>query len=223
MTRRTKLRKSITSFLLAVTLLLVVFPFSASANKQIKFRDVNDRTVSPKSTQTAIYELVELGGISGYPDGTFKPNRPINRAQVSKMLTGALGLSLPENLERALRGYKDVTPKHEYAVFIAATTVTEVFQGKPDGTFDPWSDITREQMAIVLGRILKDYDRGEKVEVNLENIDKDAKKYVQIIANLGVTTELEDYRPQQKVTRAQFAAFAFRTLTVIDENRDIWD
>ena len=121
-------------------------------------------------------------------------------------MTGALGLSLPENLEWALRGYKDVGPNHEYAEFIAATTVTDVFKGNEKGKFDPWTAMTRAQMAIVLGRILKEYDTNEDVDVNLDNVPEEAKEGVQIIANLGVTTELEDFRPSQHVTRAQIAA-----------------
>lgn len=198
---------------------LITSPFTTSAQPSIKFSDVNDKTVSTKSTQQAIYELVELGAIKGYPDGTFKPNKSINRAQVAKIFTGALGLSLPENLEFALKRYRDVGPNHEYAVFIAATTVTGVFRGKDDGTFDPWSNMTREQMAIVLGRVLKNYDTKENKRVNFDGISEEAKKHVQIIANLGVTTEVDNFRPHENVTRAQFAAFAFRTLTVIDENR----
>lgn len=199
-------------------MLIITFPFTTNAQTSKTFIDVNDKTVSPKSTQHAIYELVELDAISGYSDNTFKPNKPINRAQVAKILTGALGLSLPQNLDSALKKYQDVGPNHEYAVFIAATTVTNVFQGKEDGLFDPWSNITREQMAIVLGRILEDYNTEENVDVNVNNIGKEAQKYVQIIANLGVTTEVDNFRPHAEVTRAQFAAFAYRTLTVIDEN-----
>lgn len=213
-------RKMTTAFLLVVTMSMAVFPNVTSAGTPVQFSDVNDKTVSPKSTQTAIYELVDLGAIKGYPDGTFKPNRAITRAQVAKMFTGALGLSLPENLEWALRHYSDVGPNHEYAVFIAATTVTGVFQGDTDGKFHAWEPITRGQMAIVLGRILKDYDTAEDVDVNFDNISGEAKEGLQIIANLGVTTEVENFRPLEKVTRAQFAAFAYRTLTVIDESRD---
>lgn len=206
----------------ATFLLVIVLPFSSTAQSSKTFIDINDKTVSPQ-TQQAIYELVELGAIKGYPDGTYKPYKSINRGQVAKIFSGALGLSLPENLENALKRYKDVGPNHEYAVFIAATTVTGVFQGKGDGTFDPWSNITREQMAVVLGRILKNYDTGENVDVNFKNVGKEAREGLQIIANLGVTTEVNNFRPHEEVTRAQFADFAYRTLTVIDENRDIYD
>lgn len=195
---------------------MAIAPIVSTADSTINFVDVNERTV-PTTTEAAIYELVEMGAIKGYPDGTFKPNRPIIRAQVAKIFTGAFGLSLPENLEWALKDYSDITPHHEYAEYIAATTVTGLFKGNK-GKFDAWSPITRGQMAIVLGRILKDYNTVENVEVNLNNISDDAKEGVQIIANLGVTTELHDYRPDQHVTRAQFAAFAHRALTVIDES-----
>lgn len=203
---------------LVLLLALTVFPNTISA-RSIQFSDVNDKTVPTKSTQTAIYELVDLYAIDGYPDGTFKPNRDVSRAQVAKMFTGALGLSLPQNLDSALKRYNDVSPSHEYAVFIAATTVTEVFQGDGKGKFMPWQPITRGQMATVLGRILHDYNTTEDVEVNFDNISSEAIEGLQIIANLGVTTELDDFRPNENVTRAQFAAFAYRTLTVIDENR----
>lgn len=212
-------RKYSATALASAATFMAIAPFVATAETTISFVDVNDKTVPTKSTQTAIYQLVEMGAIKGYPDGTFKPNKPIIRAQVAKIFTGAFGLSLPENLDWALKDYSDVNPNHEYAEFIAATTVTGVFKGSK-GKFDAWSPITRSQMAIVLGRVLKDYNTAENVEVNLSNISGDAKEGVQIIANLGVTTELNDFRPNQLVTRAQFAAFAHRALTVIDESNN---
>lgn len=212
-------KSSAKTLLVMTAILLISFPFGNFAQASVKFTDVNDKTIPSKSTQEAIYELVELDAIKGYPDGTFRPYKPINRAQVSKILTGALGLSLPENLNFALKQYRDVGPNHEYAVFIAATTVTGLFQGKEDGTFDPWSNITREQMAIVIGKILDDYNTDEDVEVNFIGVEKDARKYVQILANLGITNQVDNFRPKEKLTRSQFAIFAYRLLTVIDENR----
>lgn len=76
-------------FFIALTFLLVIssgltISDNAHAQSTTTFKDVKANTETGK----AIYTMVEKGVLSGYPDGTFKPNQPVTNAQAAKMLAG---------------------------------------------------------------------------------------------------------------------------------------
>src|SRR5699024_7357330 len=139
--------------------------------------------------------------------------------QVAKMLTEAQGLPIPEDIGEALSVYEDVGQNNDYAEYIAATTEAGIFTGS-DGQFMEYDDLTREQMAAVLVRAFDLEELNEDVEdvaVNLDQVSEGFEEDIQIIANLGITTELSDFRAYDKINRAQFAAFLHRTIEVVEE------
>ena len=86
------------------------------------------------TTGNTFYEEIEAlsseGIISGYSDGTFKPNHTVTRAQAAVMIGKALGLS--EELKKT--NFTDVHADVTGAGYIASA-VDESFSGFPDGTF----------------------------------------------------------------------------------------
>lgn len=103
--------------------------------------------------------------------------------------------------------YKDVDSNTFYAEQIAAVTKAGIFGGA-NGYFNPNKPITREQVASVLVSALEldKYDTGKNVDMHLGNVDPSHQENVQILANLGVTNQLDDYRPAEKITRAAFSS-----------------
>lgn len=70
---------------LALTLSAAVSPAWAAEGDSISFRDVTgDKWFYPYVT-----ELAALGGVTGYQDGTFRPNAEITRAEVCAILLGS--------------------------------------------------------------------------------------------------------------------------------------
>ena len=51
------------------------------------FSDIEDH-----ARKNDILKLVSLGIIDGYPDGTFKPENPVTRAEFAKLIVTAMGL-----------------------------------------------------------------------------------------------------------------------------------
>lgn len=74
-------RKRCLSLLCALTLVLSLLPAAAAGNS---FTDVK----SGDWFYSSVTELARLGGVSGYEDGTFKPNGTITRAEVCAILLG---------------------------------------------------------------------------------------------------------------------------------------
>lgn len=85
--------------------------------------------------------------IQGYPDGSFKPNAPVTRAQMATMLARFLtNGDIPTTMNSS---FKD-TIYHHSKDAIEVVKQTGLFNGTTETTFNPNGTITRAQMATVV-------------------------------------------------------------------------
>lgn len=96
-----------------------------------------------------ITKLVESGVIKGYPDGTFRPDSNISRADVAVILAGAKKLALDKP---AVSPFKDVPTTHYAYGHIVAVQKAGLMRGYPDGTFKPGNNLNRSELAALLGQ-----------------------------------------------------------------------
>jgi hypothetical protein len=90
--------------------------------------------------------------VNGSVDGTFDPNRTVTRAEFVAMIVRALGLAEKPQLY----SYSDVRPNEVwYADAIGAASAAGLIEGYADGSFRPDARITREQVAVMLGRAVR--------------------------------------------------------------------
>ncbi len=94
--------------------------------------------------ESEISAWVEAGIISGYPDGSFKPNKAVTRAEFVTLLDNLFGFQ-----EVAKNTYTDVDSKAWYAQAVLKASAAGVVQGS-DNLFRPMSEITRQEAAIAL-------------------------------------------------------------------------
>lgn len=100
------------------------------------------------STYASFIETaVQQGVVSGYPDGTFRPNDPVTRAQAVKMIMIAHGW-LPESPSSPT--FTDIPPSHWTFGYVEGAYSHAIIGGYPDGTFRPQNSITRAQVAKTL-------------------------------------------------------------------------
>lgn len=183
----------------------------ASGRADIKLENKFQKTFTDVGSDHSHYEgitsLVDQGIITGYEDGKFRSWNNIERNHVAVILSRTAALDTPNNLNDILNVYKDVDSNTFYAEQIAAVTKAGIFGGA-NGYFNPNKPITREQVASVLVSALEldKYDTGKNVDMHLGNVDSSHQENVQILANLGVTNQLDDYRPAEKITRAAFSS-----------------
>lgn len=95
----------------------------------------------------AILELISKKVISGYPDGTFKPDKSVTRAELAVMLIKSAGIS-PKSL--SVSPFKDVKSTHWAYGSICAAYEKGWLKGYPDGTFKPDNSVTRAELAALL-------------------------------------------------------------------------
>ncbi|QKX49543.1 S8 family serine peptidase [Planococcus glaciei] len=147
--------------------------------------------------------------IGGYPDGSFQPEKKTTRAEAAKML--ALALELP--LKDAASGYRDVSGKHWAKNYIAAVSKAGLFNGNPDGTFEPDDMLTRAEMAKVISI-------AYGLEASKADHFKDvkpkhwAKGYISGLFEQGITTGYAGgtFHPEEPTTRAEYSVFLARAL-----------
>lgn len=81
--------------------------------------------------------------LSGYPDGTFGPDRNMTRAEVAQMFYALLN---DQNVPATV-SFSDVPDGAWYADAVETLASLGMFTGYPDGTFHPNSTITRAEFA----------------------------------------------------------------------------
>ena len=92
---------------------------------------------------------VEKGIVSGYPDGSFRPDQAITRAEFSSIASRFAQLTLEKNLF-----FTDLPPSHwGYKAVRLAVSNGWIF-GYPDNTFRPERAITRAEVTSITNRML---------------------------------------------------------------------
>ena len=98
----------------------------------------------------AVSTLSNMGVISGYADGAFKPDAPISRAEFAK-----IAVSFSNVADLSYRGYfADVKESDWFSGFVAAAKDAGLIEGYNDGTFKPEKAITRAEVCTIVNRTL---------------------------------------------------------------------
>ncbi|MBW7456865.1 S-layer homology domain-containing protein, partial [Paenibacillus sepulcri] len=100
----------------------------------------------------AIAQAVTARWASGYPDGTFGPERFITREEMAAMLVKALSLSTVKPLKAP---YNDVDMNHWSSASLAALKQKGLIGGYPDQEFKPEQTASRAEFASLLLRALQ--------------------------------------------------------------------
>lgn len=108
-------------------------------------KETADRVLRRRIIYTAVRYLI----VEGYPDGSFKPDQPVNRAEALKILmeSGRLG-PLDELAE--LKEFPDVPEDAWFRGYVRKAQAYDIVEGYPDGTFRPAQYITRAEAAKIV-------------------------------------------------------------------------
>jgi len=176
------------------------------------FKDVEKGSWYEKDVKVASAKNI----VKGYPDGTFKPDEKVTRAEFSKMIVNAFGLK--DTGDKPMK-FKDVTEKDWYYGAVSTLYNLGIVNGKSEDKFDPNAPITREEMAkIMVGTLIKLGYISDSDKIDLSNftdaskVSDWAKKYVSIAVSEGLVNGMGDntFAPKDGTTRAQAATIALR-------------
>ena len=164
--------------------------------------------------ETVIDKWVGQGWADGYPDGTFRPEVPVTRAEFMAFVNRAF-----EYESEDASGFIDVSEEAWYAHVVAAAAVAGYIQGDPDGRVRPGDEISRQEAAVALVRVL-----------DLEGAPGGTARFVDAFlfpgwsaGAIGAAVEAglvrgypdATFRPFHSLTRAE-------AVTIIDNASDAW-
>jgi len=161
--------------------------------------------------KAAISNAVAAGIASGYPDGSFKPDQYITRAEFTKLLVEGLDLA---SSTTAL-SFTDAASIPQWAqAYVQAAVDAEVITGYQDGSFRGDGNITRAEMAVMITKALDlELEATEALSfTDADSIPNYAKERVATAVKHGLVQGLGNDRfgANEQATRAQAVTIILR-------------
>jgi chitinase len=161
--------------------------------------------------EAVIQKWLDMEYITGYPDGTFRPEEFITRAEFVKIVNNTFGFK-----ETAEITFTDVKEEKWYYEEIQKAYKEGDIVGVSETEFAPEDYITREQAAIIMTRLLEleGNEKGADVFSDSNKISSWAKEYVGAAAEHNLIKGYEDntFRPQNNIKRAEALVLLDRIL-----------
>jgi hypothetical protein len=184
----------------------------APAQAQVAFSDVS----SDYWARPFIQELANRGILSGFPDGTFRPNDPVTRAQFAAMVRQAFRRAPI----RDAASFMDVPSDYWASGAIRDAYATGFLSGYPDNIFRPDEFIPRAQVLVALSNG-SGYNAANAVDSTLRtysdagSVPDWAKNSIAAATEKRIVVNYPDVRvlnPTRSATRAEVAAFIYQAL-----------
>lgn len=175
-----------------------------------KFSDVSNHWSSP-----SVAYMTEKGYITGFKDGTFRPNKPMTRAEISTVLSKIFDIKRTTTKNP----FKDVQKGNWYEDYALALYDAGLITGLSSDEFGANKSITNQDLAVILTRTMKKYNiilepsiRGDLPFSDTSKIKDYAKSSVSYLYERELLHGNANgtYEPQKEATRAQISALLER-------------
>lgn len=162
-----------------------------------------------------ISALSQRGIISGFNDGSFRPDEPVNRAQYAALLSGVL-----TNGQQQKILFSDVSGNFWGSAAIDEAVQSSFLRGYPDQTFKPDQPMSKLQVLLSLARGFDlprpaDPDQTLRALENRDQVPDWAEPAVAAAAQSSVVVSypnVKQFQPNQPVTRAEVTAMLYQAL-----------
>jgi hypothetical protein len=163
-----------------------------------------------------IEKLAEKNIIKGFPDGSFKPDEPVTRAQFAAIVLQAFN----EAPVRRYTGFKDVPDKFWATPAITQAFTTGFMTGYPGSEFKPTQQIPKVQALVSLTSGLQLKSKGTADQSlgrfnDASDLPDYAKPGIAAATETGLVVNYPNAKflnPNQPATRADIAAFVYQAL-----------
>ena len=136
----------------ALIVALTLFPIAAFA---LDFTDVSSKYADAPFSQpvaAGVSVLTNLGAVQGNPDGTFAPNRTVNRAEFLK-IAFLSNSSISVSASDSARCFPDVHAADWFSRYVCLAKVRKTVGGYPDGQFRPENAVNYAEALKMLGEM----------------------------------------------------------------------
>lgn len=192
--RRTKWTKRVVAIAISVSVLFASPGLSLAATSV-------PRDLQGHWAQEVIMQWLEEGKLQGYGDGTVRPDRPATRAELVAMINKSLQLEGNKEIS-----FKDVKASHWFYRDLQIAAAHEYITGYADDTFRPNLQITREQLAVIISRLLKLEPSDKAAQYgDTKNLPSWSKGHVGAVIDQGLMTTNGKslFLPAKEATRAE--------------------
>jgi len=188
---------------LVLVLALVLGSFSMAFAAETKTTNMSD--VAGNANEGAIVVANDLGIVTGYNDGTFKPANAVTRAEFAAMMTRAL--AIPESALKGFKtsSFKDVASDHWAVAYLGYCNSKGIMTGYEDGTARPNQTITVNEAITMICRAL-----GYTAQAK-ELVGSWPANYIALGQQLSL---YDDVNAVATVDRASAAQIVYNSLTV---------
>ncbi|GBF76402.1 hypothetical protein PA598K_04868 [Paenibacillus sp. 598K] len=225
------MKKILALIVMSVMLSSGVASVNAADNSQ-GFSDVSETHWA----KDAIDSMAQVGVITGYQDGSFKPEAPVSREEFAQLITKSFYLDLPANGSK--QTFEDVGPDRWSfgAIEAAKEFLTGYYPPSGKSFFDPKGKATREDIAVALVKALR-YEPDDLENKNIlsdfgdwKEVSPSMQTYIAIAVEKNLITGYADqwgynrtFKPQNPVTRAEASTLLYRVIksAVGDSNQEL--
>jgi tungstate transport system substrate-binding protein len=164
--------------------------------------------IAGRPDRAIIEAVIQRGFMTGYGDGTFRPDATISRAEFVVALARSAGL---DPVSSPATTFSDLPVRNWAAPLVYAATARGWIAGYPDGSFHPNARVTREESFGLLARRMGFETRGMAVHTILDNVpgtsglSEWARTSAAACVQEGLVTDVT--KPTEPITRAQTAAY----------------
>ncbi|WP_127148087.1 S-layer homology domain-containing protein [Veillonella sp. VA139] len=167
----------------------------------------------------SITQMTKEGLMSGYRNGTFKPNEPLSREEAASLFSNMLGDTPSIMLASS---FSDITSDRWSSLAIESVARANIISGYGDSTYRPEQYMSRQEFAVVANKFLHYQGYHTEDPTALDSIHFSDQKFiapwaqssVRELAFLGFinysTTGL--FNPEKYITRAEAAEITYRLL-----------
>ena len=170
-----------------------------------------DKDYAGHWAEDTIQSWLDNGHVTGYSDGSFKPEEFVTRAEFVKMVNNLFSYKETANIS-----FKDVNQNDWYYQDVQKAFKAGYITGVSKTKFAPNDNITREQAAVIISKIMKLNGNSTETDIfkDTDKISSWAKNYVSLAAKAQLIKGYSDnsFKPQNPIKRAEAIVTLNRTI-----------
>jgi hypothetical protein len=174
-----------------------------STDKEYSYETAFTDVDSSEWYYDAVSYLSSHGILSGYEDGTYRPDQPITKAEITKVAVSFGKLEdYPENT------FADINEGSWEAVYVSTAVSNGWVDSSEDGTFGSNEFVTRAQVVAIVNKVLNrsiDYVSVSEASSVYVDVSKDHWAYYEILEASIQYEQIETYAETQDIEAQQAA------------------
>ncbi|MFN7160979.1 MAG: S-layer homology domain-containing protein [Candidatus Gracilibacteria bacterium] len=207
-------------FFLSLSILAV---FTVSTTTQVLAAEsIFSDTPETHPNNVAIRYLVKQGIFKGYSDGTFKPEKILNKAEALKIIIE--GAAIKTDDANTASNFKDVASTDWFAKYVTKGKELGIVSGNPDGTFLPGKTVSRAEflkMVLIANTFKADNWKGKALYPDVPT-DAWYNAYMNFAGSSGLLIKdaQGNLLPTKELSRGEVAEILY-LLTIMLKGTDV--